>query len=139
RTCGKSVVENLARDLQAEFPGIHGFSPANLWRMRLFYETYARSAKLAPLVREIGWTHNIIVVERCKDDLQRSFYIRMIRKFGWSKNVLAAQIDNQTYEKTLRGQTNFEKTIPARLRDQAKLAVRDEYTFDFLELGDEHS
>jgi DUF1016 N-terminal domain len=37
---GRSVVEQLAKDLQAEFPGISGFSAANLWRMRLFYETF---------------------------------------------------------------------------------------------------
>jgi predicted nuclease of restriction endonuclease-like (RecB) superfamily len=63
----------------------------------------------------------------------------MTRKFGWTKNVLAVQIESQAYERTLRGQTNFDRTVPARLRNQAKLAVKDEYTFDFLELGDEHS
>ncbi len=50
-TWGKSVVKNLSVDLQAEFPGIQGFSTANLWRMKLFYETYVDNAKLAPLVR----------------------------------------------------------------------------------------
>ena len=78
-------------------------------------------------------------MSRCKDRLEREFYIRMTRKFGWTKDVLALQIDNQSYEKTLLNQTNFERTVPAKYRDQAKLAVRDEYTFDFLELGEEHS
>ncbi len=136
---GKSVVEQLAKDLQAEFPGISGFSAANLWRMRLFYESYVNNEKLAPMVREIGWTHNLVIVEKCKDDLEREFYIRMTRKFGWTKNVLIHQIENQTYEKTLLNQTNFDKTVPAEIRNQLKLAVKDEYTFDFLELADEHS
>lgn len=136
---GKSVVEQLAKDLQAEFPGISGFSAANLWRMRLFYESYVNNEKLAPMVREIGWTHNLVIVEKCKDDLEREFYIRMTRKFGWTKNVLIHQIENQTYEKTLSNQTNFDKTVPAEIRKQLKLPVKDEYTFDFLELADEHS
>ena len=136
---GKSVVEQLAKDLQAEFPGISGFSAANLWRMRLFYESYVNNEKLAPMVREIGWTHNLVIVEKCKDNLEREFYIRMTRKFGWTKNVLIHQIENQTYEKTLLNQTNFDKTVPAEIRNQLKLAVKDEYTFDFLELADEHS
>ncbi|RCJ39406.1 hypothetical protein A6769_06500 [Nostoc punctiforme NIES-2108] len=136
---GKSVVEQLAKDLQGEFPGISGFSAANLWRMRLFYESYVNNEKLAPMVREIGWTHNLVIVEKCKDDLEREFYIRMTRKFGWTKNVLIHQIENQTYEKTLLNQTNFDKTVPAEIRNQLKLAVKDEYTFDFLELADEHS
>jgi predicted nuclease of restriction endonuclease-like (RecB) superfamily len=136
---GKSVVATLSKDLQTEFPDISGFSAANLWRMKLFYETYCHNQKLAPMVREIGWTHNLVIVEKCKDDLEREFYIRMTRKFGWTKNVLIHQIENQTYEKTLLNQTNFEQTLSEEIRNQAMLALKDEYTFDFLELADEHS
>ncbi len=63
----------------------------------------------------------------------------MTRKFGWSKNVLIHQIENQSYEKSLLGQTNFDQVLTPELRAQAKLSVKDEYTFDFLELGEEHS
>lgn len=91
---GKSVVQRLAADLQQEFPGIQGFSASNLWRMKLFYETYSMSEKLAPLVRQIGWTHNILVFERCKDDLEREFYIRMTRKYGWSKGNVEVRMTN---------------------------------------------
>jgi predicted nuclease of restriction endonuclease-like (RecB) superfamily len=136
---GKSVVERLAKDLQAEFPGVKGLSARNIWYMRDFYVTYANKEKLQPLVAEIGWTHNLIIMERCKDELESEFYIRMTRKFGWSKNVLIHQIENQSYEKTLLNQTNFEQTLPAEICNHAKLAVKDEYTFDFLELGDEYS
>ncbi|WP_066376957.1 PDDEXK nuclease domain-containing protein [Anabaena sp. CA = ATCC 33047] len=136
---GKSVVEQLAKDLQTEFAGISGFSARNIWRMRDFYLTYHSKEILPPLVAEIGWTHNIVILEKCKDDLEREFYIRMTRKFGWTKNVLIHQIENQTYEKTLLNQTNFNQTVPAAIRNQLKLAVKDEYTFDFLELADEHS
>jgi predicted nuclease of restriction endonuclease-like (RecB) superfamily len=139
KTWGKSVVTTLAKDLQAEFPGISGFSAANLWRMKSFYESYVASEKLAPMVREISWSHNVTILEKCKDDLEREFYIRMSRKYGWTKNVLIHKIENQTYEKTLLNQTNFTQTLPEAIRNQAHLAVRDEYTFDFLALGDEHS
>ena len=138
-TWGKSIVEQLAGDLRREFPGVGGFSASNLWRMKGFYETYRDAEKLAPLVREIGWSHNLVILERCPDTLEREFYIRMTRKFGWSKNVLLHQIENGSYEKSLLGQSNFDRTLSPKLRAQAKLAVKDEYTFDFLELGDEHS
>ncbi len=136
---GKAVVEQLAADLRTEFPGVGGFSASNLWRMKAFFEAYAGLEKLAPLVREIGWSHNLAILERCKDPLEREFYIRMTRKFGWSKNVLIHQIDNQSYEKSLLGQTSFDQALTPELRAQAKLAVKDEYTFDFLELGEKHS
>jgi predicted nuclease of restriction endonuclease-like (RecB) superfamily len=138
-TWGKSVVEQLAKDLQSEFSGISGFSSRNIWRMRDFYLTYHTNEKLPPLVAEIGWTHNLMIMEKCKDDLEREFYIRMTRKFGWTKNVLIHQIENQTYEKTLLNQTNFDATIPEEVLSQAKLAVKDEYTFDFLDLADEYN
>lgn len=136
---GKAVVQNIAKDLRTEFPGITGFSASNLWRMKLFYETYQSSEKLAPLVREIGWTHNLAIIEKCKDDLEREFYIKMARRYGWTKNVLIHQIENQSYEKTLLNQTNFTGTLSPEIENQAALAVKDEYTFDFLDLGKEHT
>jgi len=139
QTWGRSVVQRLGGDLRSAFPGIGGFSASNLWRMKAFFEAYSGSEKLAPLVREIGWSHNLVILERCADPLEREFYVRMTSKFGWSKNVLIHQIENQSYEKTLLGQTNFDKALAPELRVQAKLAVRDEYTFDFLELSAEHS
>lgn len=136
---GKSVVVKLAIDLQQEFPAVGGFSSSNLWRMKGFFETYNDSTKLAPLVREISWSHNLVIMEQCKDPQEREFYIRMAKKFGWSKNVLIHQIENQSYQKYLTNQTNFDKAVPEKYRNQAKLAVKDEYTFDFLELGEEHA
>ncbi|MCC5945238.1 MAG: DUF1016 family protein [Bernardetiaceae bacterium] len=136
---GKSVVEQIAKDLQAEFVGIKGFSSRNLWRMRQFYETYYQSTILPPLVAEIGWTHNVVIMEKCKTDQQREFYILMTKKFGWTKDVLIHQIANKSYEKYLSNQHNFDKTLPEKYQHQAILALKDEYQFDFLELADQHS
>ena len=107
--------------------------------MRQFYEAYYESPIFSPLVREISWTKNLAILERCKDVVEREFYLRRTKEFGWSKNVLIHQIENQTYQKTLLNQTNFAETLPAAIRSQAKLAVKDEYTFDFRELADEHT
>ena len=136
---GKAIVETLAKDLQKEFPGIQGFSSANLWRMRNFYLTYRTNEKLAPLVREISWTKNVIIMERCKDDIRREFYLKTTKKFGWTKDVLINQIEAVAFERFMANQTNFDKTVPEKYRHQAKLAVKDEYSFDFLELAEEHS
>jgi len=136
---GKGVVVKLAGDLQKEYPGVRGFSAQNLWYMRQFYASYKDESKLQPLVGEISWAKNIVIMSKCKDDFEREFYIRMTRKFGWTKSVLIHQIENKSYEKYLLNQTNFDKALPAKYKGQAKLAVKDEYTFDFLELGGEHS
>ena len=136
---GKSVVENLSEDLQKEFVGIKGFSVRNLWNMRTFYMTYRENQKLQAVTAEIGWTHNVTIFQKCKDDLEREFYIQMTKRYGWTYRVLINQIENRSYEKFLLSQTNFDETVPRKYKDQAKLAVKDEYIFDFLELGEEHS
>jgi predicted nuclease of restriction endonuclease-like (RecB) superfamily len=136
---GKSVVQNLARDLQTEFPGRNGFSTQNLWFMRQLYSEYRDRPKLQPLVREISWSKNLVIMARCKDDLEREFYLKATARFGWTKSVLQHQIDNQSYQKYLLNQTNFDQTLPAELSAQASLAIKDEYTFDFLELAEQHS
>ena len=136
---GKSVVEQLSKDIQKEYPGIQGFSTTNLWNMRLFYSEIQQNKKLQPLVAEISWTKNILILTKCKDPLEREFYMLHVRKFGWTKDVLIHQIENKTYEKYLMNQTNFDQTLPEKYKHQAKLAVKDHYTFDFLELAEEHS
>jgi predicted nuclease of restriction endonuclease-like (RecB) superfamily len=137
---GKSVVEQLSAELQKEFVGIKGFSVQNLWNMRQFYLEYHQNEKLQTLSREISWSHNLHILQKCKDNLQREFYIKSVIKFGWSYRVLSNHIMNQSYEKYLLNQTNFDQTLSDdTYAKQAKLSVKDEYNFDFLELGSEHS
>ena len=68
---GKSVGENLTRDLQTEFPERNGFSAKNLWAMRQFVNEYTAKPKLQPLIGEISWTQNLLIMARCKDDVVR--------------------------------------------------------------------
>jgi predicted nuclease of restriction endonuclease-like (RecB) superfamily len=148
---GKSVVEFLSKELQKEFPGVQGFSTRNLWLMRSFYAEYSQAAnlqplaaeiqntKLPPLVAEISWTKNVVIMQKCKDPVEREFYIKMTKRYGWTKDVLINNIENQAFARHLTNQTNFDETVPEKYRLQAKLAVKDEYNYDFLEMGVEHS
>ena len=126
-TWGKSVVEKLSADLRRELPAVGGFSASNLWRMKAFFELYRQHEKLAPLVREIAWAHNLVIMGKCKDPLEREFYLRMTRKFGWSKNVLIHQIENPSIgiilckEKSRTiGVATYEitRTLPKELKGQ---------------------
>jgi predicted nuclease of restriction endonuclease-like (RecB) superfamily len=136
---GKSIVPALSRELQAEFSGTGGFSEGNLWLMAQFYSEYHAAENLVPLVREISWSKHVSILKKCKDNLEREFYIRSTRKFGWTKNVLIHQIENKSYEKYLLNQTNFTDTLPEKNKNQAILAVKDEYNFSLLGLANEHS
>ena len=107
--------------------------------MRTFYVAYEDNSILPPAVAEIGWTHNYLILEKCKDPNERLFYIHQTKNCGWTKNVLIHQIENQSYQKVILNQQNFEQTLPESLKNQAILAIKDEYAFGFLELGDRHS
>ena len=96
---GKSIVPNLSKELQKEFPEVSGFSVTNLWLMAQFYSEYHAIENLQPLVGEISWTKHIVIMSKCKDNTQRQFYTIATKKFGWTKDVLTHQIENKTYEK----------------------------------------
>jgi predicted nuclease of restriction endonuclease-like (RecB) superfamily len=137
---GKSIVELLAKELQKEFVGINGFSARNLWYMRNLYEQYYTSSLiLQPLVAEIPWTHNILIIEKCKDEHERFYYINMTLKFQWSKSILINAIESNHYQNTLLNQTNFSETLETHIAKNANLIIKDKYTFDFLNLSEPYS
>jgi predicted nuclease of restriction endonuclease-like (RecB) superfamily len=138
-TWGSAVVEQLSRDLIAEFGEKSGFSARNLLYMRRFYLEYKEMSNLQPLVAEIAWSKHLVILTQCKQPLEREFYLRSTARFGWTKNVLIHQVENKTYEKYLLNDTNFDQTLPAAVAKQARLAVKDHYTFEFLGLAEQHA
>ena len=92
---GKSIVEVFSKEIQKDFTGVKGFSARNLWNMRNFYMEYKDNEILQPMVAEISWTKNIVIIERCKEPLEREFYIKMTKKYGWTKDVLINHIENK--------------------------------------------
>jgi len=136
---GKSIVASLSKDLQNEFPGVNGFSVQNLWYMRKFYKQYEHFPKLQQSVGEIGWGHNIAIIDKCKSLEESQFYMEMTKKYGWTRDVLIHHIESRSYQQYLNGQTNFDKALPEKYRNQAKLAVKDEYNLEFLELTEQHN
>ncbi len=78
---GKSIVANLSKELQKEFPGVSGFSVTNLWLMAQFYSEYYAIENLQPLVGEISWTKHLVILSKCKNSQERQFYILATKKF----------------------------------------------------------
>ena len=85
---GKSIVEQMSKDLIDEFGEKSGYSSSNLWRMRNFYLSYKDKLKLAQSVREISWGQNILIFEKCKDAKEQEYYIKNTIEYGWNRNVL---------------------------------------------------
>ena len=134
---GESVVELLSRDLQKAFPGLTGFSAANLWRMRQFYFAWVSPEFLAQAVRELAatipWGHHVELLNKVKDPAARLYYFRATAKLGWSRNVLLNQIKAKAYERSLaEGKThNFPAVLPEYLAEQAEEALKSSYNLGF--------
>ena len=129
---GKSVVEQLSKDLQTEFPGIRGFSTRNIWRMKTFYEVYSENEKLPPLVAEIGWVQNCLIIEQCKDDVQREYYLRKTKQMGWSKADLIDKIKNNHFENQALAQNNLVTTVTPELKAQVAWEFVDDYHIELI-------
>jgi predicted nuclease of restriction endonuclease-like (RecB) superfamily len=89
---GKSTITALANFLKTQQPGLRGFSASNLWRMRQFYETYRGHEVLAPLVRELSWSSNLIILGRAKTEEEQEFYLRMTIQENWSRRALERNV-----------------------------------------------
>lgn len=122
---GDSVVKKLALDLQKNFHGMRGFSYRNLYTMKELYVSYKDNEKLQTLSAQISWSHNVALISKCKDLLEREFYMKMSIRNGWTYRVLIHHIEIGTFEKTMIAQSNFDKSLPTNLRPEAALVVKD--------------
>ncbi len=137
---GDAVIEQIAKDLSREFQNMKGFSRANLYRMTRFYAFYANQEEfVAQAVRQIPWGHNILIFQQIKDHSKALWYVRKTIENGWSRNVLAHQIDSRLYERQAEKPRidNFTERLPAPQSDLARETLKDPYVFDFLSVGDE--
>jgi predicted nuclease of restriction endonuclease-like (RecB) superfamily len=134
---GNSTVERLSKDLEAEFPGVSGFGKRNLFNMKAFYLAYKDSPKMQPVVAQIPWTHNIIIITKVKEEQSREFYLQMTIKEGWSKRTLEEKIKLNEYEKYINHQNNFSETLKEGHLGEINWDFKDEYNLTFLNLRDE--
>ncbi|MBD0361454.1 MAG: DUF1016 domain-containing protein [Coleofasciculus sp. C3-bin4] len=133
---GSKVIDRLAKDLKREFPDITGFSPRNLKYMRAFAEAYPDEQFVQEALAQITWYHNIALLEKLKDTQQRLWYARKTIENGWSRNILALQIESNLYQRQGEAITNFGRTLPAEESDLSHQLLKDPYNFDFLTLSE---
>ena len=72
---GDKIVDKLAKFMKREYPTMKGFNRAGIYRMKQFYETYKDNEIVAPLVRQISWTNNILILGATKTMEEKEFYI----------------------------------------------------------------
>lgn len=132
---GAKVIQRLAEDLRREFPHMSGLSRTNLQYMRSFAEAYQDEAIVQQLVGQLPWGHNILLLNKLSTADERAWYARRTVEHGWSRSVLAYQIESALHRRQGQALTNFGQTLPAPQADLAAELLKDPYHFDFLTLG----
>ena len=149
---GAKVIDKLSLDIKNELPQIKGFSGRNIKLMVMFYREYkdmfefvqlsvAQSsdlkmpqavAQIGNLIFQIPWTHNILLIQKVKDKITRSWYVRKTIENGWSKNVLVHMIDGKLHNREAKLTSNFKQILPKNDSDLVQQSFKDPYIFDFL-------
>lgn len=132
---GKSTVSDFAEFIHTHYPDMKGFSAQNVWRMKQFYETYKDNEKLSPLVREISWTNNLVIMSGAKTDEAKEFYLTLAAKNRYSKRELERQVDSMLFERTMISQSKNKNLI---IKHPQFGSFRDNYVLEFLNMPEEY-
>jgi predicted nuclease of restriction endonuclease-like (RecB) superfamily len=134
---GEKRIDQLAEYLNSCGPDYKGFTRRNLYRMRQFYEAYSGNEIVSPLVTQLSWTHNLLILSKAKTVDEREFYIRLAIQERYSKRDLERQLDAAVYERTMLSSKN---ALPeAADRYNINAVIKDSYVFEFLGLAEDHS
>jgi len=132
---GNKFIDKLSHELKDEFPNSKGFSTRNLKLMLKLYREYNDIEFVQSVVAQIPWTHNVELF-RVKSKDERIWYLNKTIENGWSRNILAHQINTKLYNRQIGN--NKVSNFPARLEnEQSELVLetmKDPYVFDFIEL-----
>ncbi len=135
---GKGTVEALAEHIRRHQPNVRGYSASNLWRMMQFYTTYRDQPKLSPLVTELPWTHNLLIMSRCKSQDEREFYLRIATREKWGKRELERQLKGSLFERVVLAPTKLAPVV-REIHPEAASIFKDSYLVEFLDLPMAHS
>ncbi len=135
---GQGTVAALADYIHARLPNTRGFSASNLWRMTQFFETYRGLPKLATLLRELSWSHNLAIMARAKRDEEREFYLKMAVQERWSFRQLERQLSGALFERVVLSPVKLAPPV-RELYPDAAAVFKDSYLVEFLDLPKGHS
>jgi predicted nuclease of restriction endonuclease-like (RecB) superfamily len=135
---GDGVVAQLAEHLASTQPGLRGFTRSNLFRMRKFYETYRDDLKVAPLVRLLPWSHNLIILNQSQRPEEREFYLRQSINEKWGKRELERQFKAALFERTVLSPAKLSAVL-TQIQPDALSVFKDSYLVEFLDLPQGHA
>lgn len=116
---GAKVIDQLSKDLGAEFPEMKGFSTRNLKYMCKFAQEYPDFEFVQEVLAQLTWYHNVTLLDKISDNQTRMFYIKKVIEHGWSRNMMVIQIETVLHKRQGQAITNFKDKLPSPQSDLA--------------------
>jgi predicted nuclease of restriction endonuclease-like (RecB) superfamily len=135
---GDGIVTALANYIQVQHPNIRGFTRASLFRMRQFYDTYRGEERVAALLRQLPWTHHLMILGRSRYSEEREFYMRLAIQEHWRSRELDRQIKAGLFERMVLDPPKVAAALQ-QIHPTASAVFKDTYILDFLQLPEDHS
>ncbi len=138
---GEKIVDKLEEFMKREYPTMKGFNKRGIYRMKQFYETYKNYPIVSPLVTQISWTNNLMILSMTKTIEEKEFYIRMCIKNNYSKRELDRQISSGYFHRYMLsdGKANQSLTKATGEEDYPNTRILDTYSLEFLDLPNNYS
>lgn len=138
---GIKIIDKLEEFMRKEYPTLKGFNRSGIYRMKQFYETYKNNEIVAPMVRQISWSNNILILGATNSIEEKEFYIRMCIKNNYTKRELDRQISSGYFQRYMlsngRVESNINKCVGEE--DYPNTKILDTYSLEFLDLPNKYS
>lgn len=138
---GDKITTKSAQFMKNNYPTIKGFTKRNIERMIQFYSVYKDDEIASPLVTQLSWTNNLLILSGTKTKEERHFYLKLSIKNNYSKRELDRQITSSYYERYILSDSKqlprLTKTIDED--DYPDTRILDTYILEFLDLHSEFS
>ena len=158
---GTGAVNALSDRLQVELPGLRGFSPASIRKMRLFFEAWmpffeirslpTNELSLVPLAtnrslptndleedmaafQSVGFTHHVAIFMSVKSVEDRLYYIRRCAREHMNVIELGRVLAAKEHLHVGTLPNNFAKALPIVQATKAVRSFRDEYLLELVNL-----
>lgn len=129
---GSKVIDRISKDINDAFPDMSGFSPRNIKYMRKFAEVWNDYEFMQRTAAQIPWRSNILLMDKLSNQDERVWYAQKTLENGWSRDVLALQVESRLIERSGKSVNNFPIALPPADSDMADQIFKDPYLFDFL-------
>ena len=138
---GDKIVDKLVEFMKREYPTMRGFNKRGIYRMKQFYETYKDFPFVSPLVTQISWTNNLLILSGTNSIEEKEFYIKMCIKNNYSKRELDRQISSGYFHRYMLadGKANQSLSKTVGEEDYPNTKILDTYSLEFLDLPAEFS